>query len=237
VFFLGVSAFIPPPLDPPPRRADTHLRVKIRQTWIAALGCGLFALALAADRPVSQWVHETRIDVAITGRFHWVSVLARIPGNFLTFTLPAAIGLLICSGWHRTNKPGWWKPAAMVFLGGVFVAANSLVKWIVGRARPNQGEVFAVHPFVGGIHQIGGRNQSFPSGDVCLAAATAISLWILFPRLRWAWIVIILIVAAQRILAGAHYPSDVVAAAALGWLLAAAARRVIFGPNKRQTET
>jgi len=170
-------------------------------------------LALCADHPVTTWVHQIGIDDALKNHWHFAAQLARLPGNFLSFTLVVSAGLLL-------QGRRWWRSAAFVFLSGVLTATNSLVKWIVGRARPFQGEVFALHPFVGGLRGLGGANQSFPSGDVCLAAATAFSLMLLFPKGRWLLASIILLVAVERVAAGAHYPSDTVAAAALGFVLA-----------------
>jgi membrane-associated phospholipid phosphatase len=90
--------------------------------------------------------------------------------------------------------------------------------------------VFGVHPFVGGWRGFGGPNQSFPSGDVCLAAATSGALMILFPRWRIMWAFIVLVVMAERVAENAHYPSDTVAAVGLGWLLAQLAWRLTGRP-------
>jgi membrane-associated phospholipid phosphatase len=187
--------------------------VTLRRVVIFAVWTACFALALCTDRPVATWVHDNGIDAALKNHWHFVAQLARLPGDFRSFTLVVSAGLLL-------QGRRWWRPAAFVFLSGVLTATNSLVKWIVGRARPFQGEVFALHPFVGGLRGLGGANQSFPSGDVCLAAATAFSLMLLFPKGRWLLASVILLVAVERVTAGAHYPSDTVAAAGLGFVLA-----------------
>lgn len=131
-------------------------------------------------------------------------------GNFVTFPLIASAILFL------RGRP-WWKASAFVLLSGVFSGSNSFVKWIVGRRRPFQGEMFQPHFFAGGWGGLFGSNLSFPSGDVCLAAATASSLAILFPRWRWVLAAIVCLVAMERIAEGAHFPSDTVAGAALGW--------------------
>jgi len=121
----------------------------------------------------------------------------------------------------------------LVALAGLFSGVNELIKWVAGRTRPyklfagpgaKEGAYlapFELHPFRGG------SNMAFPSGHAALAFATAAALAILMPRWRWAFYGIAALTAAERVLEGAHYPSDVVAAAALGVGAAHAARAAI----------
>jgi membrane-associated phospholipid phosphatase len=58
--------------------------------------------------------------------------------------------------------------------------------------------------------------NSFPSGHMAITAALAVSIGLVFPRLRrvlWAYVAA---VALTRVLFGAHFPGDVVAGTALG---------------------
>jgi membrane-associated phospholipid phosphatase len=191
---------------------------------IIAVWCVAFGLALAADRPVATWVHDSGFGERLKTQAHWVTQVGRLPGNFLTFPLIIAAALVV---WDRRQ----WMVALFVLAAGAASGLGSVIKWIVGRARPFKGGMFEVHPFVGGWHGLFGSNQSFPSGDVCLAAATVGSLMILWPRRRGWFVPIIFIVAAERILEGAHYPSDTVAAAALGLALAAGVWRLLCRPR------
>jgi len=190
-----------------------------------------FAAALAVDVPVSQWVHGNGIDKQVMGQWRWLALTIRLFGNFKYFTLIAAAVLLIA------RKP---HDAAIVVLSGIFSGSNGIVKWLVGRYRPfNGGGVFQPHFFDGGIKGIFGPNQSFPSGDVCLAAATALSLFFFVaPRWRWTLVIVIVLVAIERVMQGSHYPSDTVAGAALGWLCAIAARACLrrFAPGRETSE-
>jgi membrane-associated phospholipid phosphatase len=65
------------------------------------------------------------------------------------------------------------------------------------------------------------RQRSFPSGHSATAWGLAIGLALLFPRGIWIFISLALLASAQRIVSGAHYPSDVVAGIAIAFLCAA----------------
>jgi undecaprenyl-diphosphatase len=66
---------------------------------------------------------------------------------------------------------------------------------------------------------------SFPSGHAITAFACAVALGYFLPRLRWALLTLAVLVAISRVVVGAHYASDVIAGAAIGWLSAVLVRR------------
>jgi len=209
-----------------------HSKAAVRAPPIAILAAfvAVFAVALAIDPTVATWFHERGMDEALKSNYRWVARIARLPGNFVTYSLPIA-GFLFLFVFIAGTR--WLLPSAFILLCGILAGSNAFVKWIVGRTRPFQGDVYQLHPFVGGIHGLFGPNQSFPSGDVSLAAATSFGLMRLFPSQRILWWSLILIVAAERIAENAHYPSDTVAATALGWVVAEIAWRLTGRPGRR----
>lgn len=62
--------------------------------------------------------------------------------------------------------------------------------------------------------------QSFPSGHTALAAGLAAALIWLYPRGRTLFCAVAVLVGCQRVVSGAHFPSDVLAGAAAGCLVA-----------------
>jgi len=117
---------------------------------------------------------------------------------------------------HRTR----WRGAVLLIVAGIFSGANSIIKWSVGRSRP-EGKTgtpsFTLHPFKGGIMGLFVQeNLAFPSGDVALAVAMAATLSYLMPRWAVAWWLMAAVVAFQRVAESSHHVSDVLAAAALG---------------------
>jgi membrane-associated phospholipid phosphatase len=64
-----------------------------------------------------------------------------------------------------------------------------------------------------------GRGQSFPSRHACSAAVIAAAFWSILPAAGIVFTVISLLIAAIRILAGLHFPRDIVAGLLLGYAL------------------
>lgn len=103
------------------------------------------------------------------------------------------------------------------------------LKSVLGRERPYVAEP-DIAPRTRGarIHAVGDRSYSLPSGHAALAFATATGVALDDRRLAgpaYAWATT---VAAARLWHGVHYPSDVIAGAALGFVAGAAAH-VILG--------
>ncbi|MFG1465389.1 phosphatase PAP2 family protein [Xanthobacter sp. DSM 24535] len=116
---------------------------------------------------------------------------------------------------------------------GLFVL---VLKYLLGRARPYMA-----------LHLAGPNAQltfdwfalragfsSFPSGHSTVVFATALALAALYPRARIALVAVATLVAASRVVLGSHYPSDVLAGAALACVFTIltvklfAARRLVF---------
>jgi membrane-associated phospholipid phosphatase len=196
-----------------------------RRGWIVAFF--VFAvLAVVAyftvDARVVHWVHDHRID-AWAKRWVWVRKLKfDWPGHFLCTVIIAA-GVAV---FHRTQFRG----AATLLLAGALTGANSVIKWMAGRSRPDWTTGtpdMTFRPFAGGIKKLFVQgNLAFPSGDAALAVATAAVLSELIPRWRVAWWFMAVVVSAQRVAENAHHVSDVLAAAALGVLAFHCARVV-----------
>jgi membrane-associated phospholipid phosphatase len=186
---------------------------------VAVAFCVLAAVSYRYwDARVVGWVHERGID-AWAKRYVWVRkrLLFAWPGHFVCTMLIAAL----VGTFHRTGVRG----AMTVLLAGALTVANSVIKWVAGRSRPDWktgAPSMEFHPF---NRSLGGENLAFPSGDAALAVSTAAVLGYLMPRWRPIWWLMAAVVAAQRVAENAHHLSDVLAAAALGVVAFHCARR------------
>lgn len=103
----------------------------------------------------------------------------------------------------------------MAFVGAVCTCCYKMVKHSTVRSRPYQ-----VNPLVSANAAVLDR-FSFPSGHTLHAIAFSLVACSYYPGL---WIVLwpfTLVTAISRVALGLHYPSDVLAGAALGALIAA----------------
>jgi membrane-associated phospholipid phosphatase len=91
---------------------------------------------------------------------------------------------------------------------------STLLKGVFDRPRPSVVDP-AVHPLVAVPH-----NGSMPSTHAASAFAAALAVGLVHPRLRWPLLALAALIAFSRVWLGVHYPTDVIAGAALGAVLA-----------------
>lgn len=109
---------------------------------------------------------------------------------------------------------------AAIAVSGIIVQA---IKHLVGRARPTllrQVGSFSFHPF-----SWPNAYASFPSGHTASAFAAATALSLLAPRWRLVWFAAATAIALSRVVVGQHYPTDILAGAALGMVVTMALAR------------
>jgi membrane-associated phospholipid phosphatase len=183
-------------------------RPNSRARLVVGLWLGLFAAALVLDGPVARWVagHHPVNKASVVKR--WV----KRPGDFrfAWVLIPVAMAA------HATR----WRAGITLALASAFAGILYSTKWLYGRHRPSVAmEPYTLHPFIDGPRGLlHATALSFPSGHTCLAFALASSLATLFPRTAVLAYTVASAVGVERVLEGAHYPSDVVAGAAFGVL-------------------
>ncbi|HUT10545.1 MAG TPA: phosphatase PAP2 family protein [Thermoguttaceae bacterium] len=114
-------------------------------------------------------------------------------------------------------------PRLLVCAFGAGLSAN-VIKLLVVRMRPKhfdfQGDVWAT---VGGWFpgaSAGSMGQSFPSAHMATAVGLVVALTWLYPAGRRYFVALAVLIACQRIETGAHFLSDVLFGAALGYVVA-----------------
>ncbi len=147
---------------------------------------------------------------------------------------PASIVIGAATVWSldpggRRRLPDWF---AALGATGILVTA---MKLIVGRARPKFNDPLAflgpfgkypLGPHIGVRHAwefwngISSDLWSMPSSHTAYAVVMSVFLSGLYPPLRPLAISLAALVGVCRVFLGAHYPSDVVAGAVLGYVVA-----------------
>jgi membrane-associated phospholipid phosphatase len=116
--------------------------------------------------------------------------------------------------WRQASRRGlllFWSPA---FAG----VAAEVLKLIFRRERPNLTD--GAHVFRAWSDQPWSTAQlGLPSSETAVAFAAAAVLARLFPEARWVWYGIALGCALTRVVSGAHFISDVVFAALVGYVV------------------
>jgi undecaprenyl-diphosphatase len=108
------------------------------------------------------------------------------------------------------------RPAiVMALTGALGVAIYAILKRIFVRERPfitHSASELAAAPL---------DRYSFPSGHTLHAVSFTWQACAHFPELAWVLVPLAALIAGSRVVLGLHYPSDVVAGAAIGAALAA----------------
>lgn len=184
-----------------------------RQAWVAlAVTLAATAVALLVDHTAFELFNAPKVYDKDFGR------LLRIMGFAGTWlALALAVGFQHDgseAGRLRSRRRGWlvfWSPV----LAGVLA---EVLKIVVRRERPalNDG-AYGFRPW--DERTWSGAGLAFPSSHAAVAFGGAFMLARVFPRARWVGIVLAIGCGVTRIVARAHFVSDVVFAAGLGWLV------------------
>jgi membrane-associated phospholipid phosphatase len=199
-----------------------------RGAWalsLLGLAIALAGLVAYGDQPIADLFYAG--DGPWAGFFSYVTML----GSSVVYLVPlglAAVILLVAA----RQAPGRIRAArlrlaaslmfvfAAIALSGLTV---DLIKVLVGRARPYLWRD-------GGIYQFAPPGwsslyQSFPSGHSSTVVAAALATGLLVPAWRWPLLGFAGLLALTRLAVGAHYPSDLLAGAAVAVVVTLALRR------------
>jgi len=175
--------------------------------FLAFLAAG--ALATTVDCGLARWLATGPCPAPF---WEMLEVCERF-GNGL-MVLVIALGFFLLDPARRWALP---RLLAGPLLAGL--AAN-LVKMSIMRIRPRHfdlaGDVWASFGSWFPLASAGSPGQSFPSGHTATAFGLAAVLGWLYPRGRVYFFCLAVLVAVQRMVAGAHFLSDVLVGAGLG---------------------
>lgn len=155
----------------------------------------------------------------------WVGVVF---AEWLTYLM----GLVIILLWFRPQEAKVREADRFAILNALWVGIlASLAKWGIGLviARPRPFVDLVVHQLI----PMAASSPSFPSGHATFAFGVAVSVLLEDRRFGLPLLVAAALVGFGRIFVGVHYPSDVLAGAMLGTLLAFSVHLVGFKVDRR----
>ncbi|MCC5864104.1 MAG: phosphatase PAP2 family protein [Wenzhouxiangella sp.] len=138
---------------------------------------------------------------------HFFSIVSRLGDGVFWYLLMLSLPFLY-------GLPGLTVSLQMVVCG---MLGLSIYKWL--KARTLRERPFAAHPdILCGTAPL--DQYSFPSGHTLHAVLFTALAVNSFPALAFILLPFMALVALSRVVLGLHYPSDVAAGAAIGWLMA-----------------
>ncbi len=192
--------------------------------WVIILILLLLAgLSFAAgfDRFIAGKVTASDGTLDYTVRYPWVGAFKLLGNSWLQ------VWLLLLYSW-AARKPRIFVNAAIALILVAILVSG--IKTVTGRPRPREANLqnsqAAVNtPAAGGTQM--GPSKSFPSGDTSSAfAAAGVVANAVNPLVGGVLMVAAGAIAVLRVTSLAHYPSDVLAGAALGLVIAFASIRL-----------
>ncbi|GAA0582362.1 phosphatase PAP2 family protein [Caenispirillum bisanense] len=195
--------------------------------WSSFAAVLLVALAsiLLLDRPLAEYIHAGQSP----NRYGFWRTVSKVGQAEYWYGL-ALIGLLVAFvrsklAWTlegiaecRRQARAWWFMIVAMLLSGAAVHA---VKFALGRVRPK--ELFDTPEPLYGFFPLSGE-QSFPSGHSQAIWSAMIALTALFPRHRWWFVAIAVMVAYSRVATFQHFLADILVGSAIGVLITLAVR-------------
>lgn len=168
------------------------------------------------DGRIAVWLATHRIAV-LNDPMVWLGTIEKLGAVWV------ALALLI--GWRR--RLGLPRTLGLALLTALAtLAADSLsflIKDLTHRTRP-----FVAHRSIHPLYVV--HSSSFPAGHAATAFAGAVLLSLVAKRLAPALLALAALIALSRIYVGVHYPTDVLAGAALGAAVGALAACAIRIP-------
>ena len=126
-----------------------------------------------------------------------------------------AFGVAACALWllDPPGQPGIWRRATAAGLSAAALGllANQVVAQLWHRPRPYQDHPLGVLPLLSPSHE-----RSFPSDHATAAFAIAFGILFVTRRTGWLFLAWAVLIGISRVLAGMHYPTDVLAGAVVG---------------------
>lgn len=200
----------------------------------------LFAVLLlpvffaAIDAPVRAWLKNSLTEMSFHPILQAFDPFINTVAHGATLIITSI--LILIAGWYL-KKARLYETGKSLFIGLIAAGISvQVIKHLIGRARPRITDTLLL---IGPTLKKG--YDSFPSGHTTMAFCFAAILSDHIPRYRVLFYLFAVIVGLERIEDGAHFPSDALAGAILGFAVGKASLDIkLFStqqPTQRQTQS
>lgn len=182
--------------------------------WAAAILILFLTLDIPAGEIRNDWPEWLAIlavyitDIGLSGWYLIPAAVVVILASFLDWRAFSLRGRALLANWTALGM----LTLAGIGLSGLF---QTYLKTVFGRARMRHFDELGAFHFRPNFFD--SDMSSFPSGHATTMGAVAAIVWLLHPPARPFILPAAIIVAASRVVAKAHFPSDVVAGFGLGF--------------------
>lgn len=149
-------------------------------------------------------------DIGLGAHYFGFAIISLL---FIYFGLRHFPSLTKYHGFFVQLKIWCWNLLAALTVSGLFLR---LAKYFFGRMRPNKTPHH--DPFIFSPFNLNWDYQSFPSGHSQVLFCVATSISVIDPKRTWLWFSLAAVFAFTRVGTYAHFLSDILAGASLGFL-------------------
>lgn len=177
----------------------------MKRKWLYIVILVSILLSFLYDKRIALLIIHNRVNL-VDGFMIWLTNLLTTITIFLLMTT-----LFL---WEE-KKREWIIPLWLSI--GITAAVTIFIKIIVSRARPFEALMLPL--IQGAKYTFAAWNTSFPSLHTAAAFSLVPILDKEFPKLKWFWVILALLIAFSRLYIGVHYLSDVLAGCLIGLLI------------------
>jgi membrane-associated phospholipid phosphatase len=187
--------------------------------WLSTFALTTILIAISyqwLDRPIAFLAHEHVRSLGIFG-----PLARKVPELVPPL---AALALIAVAIRALAKRPLSHLEATILLCGMSFFIAEGIKTylklafgrtwpetWIYGNPSLIDDGVYGFNPFHGGFGY-----TSFPSGHITAVCAVVSVLWSCYPKWRWSYLLLVLVISVALVAANYHFLSDVIAGAYLG---------------------
>jgi membrane-associated phospholipid phosphatase len=155
--------------------------------------------------------------------------MLRIAGFLPTWGIISVALLLCVARTEATSAAARWRAVSPLIAATVGGIVAEILKLLLRRERPEaHAGAYVFRSWAD--HPLSTSGLALPSSHALVAFSAAAMLARMYPRARWLWYAVAAGCALTRVLARAHFLSDVTLSAIVGWIVAAGVARWTLRP-------